>query len=218
LEARRGIYIDFEGRQTGPPVLLGVLWVSRQRREPRLVRYVVDPGFRSAAAPPRTQVRPLSRAIELLVKRATDQGRLIIGWSSHELDIVQNFCPEMADRFETVYRDSKRVAKRWRSIKQPDLDIERDERKRKHRLDAYAAIFGLPRPMDLGLKDVGMALGRIGSALESSDFGRIADRRKLEWEMILRHNEFDCRATRHVCISGLEALGEGISALTGRLF
>jgi hypothetical protein len=206
-EALRGIYIDFEGRLEGPPVLLGVLWVPRQGRDPRFVQYIVDSRFRSAVSPPRTESRPLERAIELLVRRATDQRRVLIGWSTHEVDVVREHAPGIADQFEAVYRDGKAAAKRWRSRERPDLDIERDERKRKHRLSVYAQLFDYPRPDDLGVKDVGMALGRLRSTVASVDFEHLDDRKKCEWEMVLRHNEFDCRATRHVCVAALDSLG-----------
>lgn len=208
-EVRRGIYIDFEGRLEGPPVLLGVLWVPRQGRDPRFVQYVLDSSFRSAVSPPRTEARPLERAIELLVRRAADQRRVLIGWSTHEIDVVRGHAPGIADRFEAVYRDGKAAAKRWRSVERPDLAIEPDERKRKHRLGVYAELFDYPRPDDLGVKDVGMALGRLRSKLASVDFEDLDDGKKHEWEMILRHNEFDCRATRHVCVAALDGLGGG---------
>jgi hypothetical protein len=176
------------------------------------VQYVVDPHFASVATPPTTQIRLLDRAIELLVKRAENQNRVLIGWSSHECAIVREYCPLLADRFEAVYCDGRQTAKRWRRIVRPDLHIERDERKRKHRLDVYAAVFGFSRPEDLGVKDVGMALGRLRSALESTDFRQLSARRKREWELILKHNEFDCRAARHVCLSAIEAIDERASA------
>jgi hypothetical protein len=34
----------------------------------------------------------------------------LIGWSSYECTVVREYCPQLSDRFEAVYRDGKKTA------------------------------------------------------------------------------------------------------------
>src|SRR4029079_12436367 len=93
-EASRALYIDFEGQQDKPPVLLGVTRWSKPTQL-RLVNQVIC-GERFA---PLAQVGGLaqetlrhSRRDVLLRAKAHD--RRIVAWTEHERKVVKTYCPE----------------------------------------------------------------------------------------------------------------------------
>ena len=106
-EARRALYIDFEGRKGAPPVLLGCTRRSRLRTsdtvwqavtEPRLTPFAVADGIESLALP---------EAVERILVRAEKRDRLIVAWTEHELDVVREYCPEELERFEARFRNAR---------------------------------------------------------------------------------------------------------------
>lgn len=84
-EARRALYIDFEGVTGKPPVLAGTLRHRGRGAEPIVHQVVVDATF--ALAGP--EARSFDAAIEIVVERAASQDRRIVAWSEHELDVVR---------------------------------------------------------------------------------------------------------------------------------
>lgn len=199
-EARRGIYLDFEGPADAPPAVLGTLWVSRQGQEPMLRQYVVDGALRPLATPPLAWAS-LAGELRSLIGRAERQQRVLIGWSGHELRVVETYCPELADTFATHYRDAKVAAKRW-ARSQPDLRLMKDARKRKHRLAAYEGAIGLERLEAFGPKGAARAIRGARKALEAGV--EVEGKRLARWERMLAHNELDCRGTRAVALTVLE--------------
>lgn len=111
-EARRALYVDFEGRKDHPPVLLGA---TRYVPAGRVHQYVTDPQFAAIADDEALEVLSLSAAIERIIQRAEKRDRLIVAWTEHELEIVGCYVPEHLDRFEPRYRNALAVAKYWRN-------------------------------------------------------------------------------------------------------
>jgi hypothetical protein len=63
-EAKRALYIDFEGRKDRPPVLLGA---TRFASAHRVHQYVTDPHFASIADDQALEVMALSDAVERII-------------------------------------------------------------------------------------------------------------------------------------------------------
>ena len=111
-EARRALYIDFEGGKDRPPVLLGTLRRASRGPDPFVFQVVVDPEF--AAAGP--ELLPLIEAIERVVVRAEARDRRIVAWTEHELTVVRAACadrPDLVERFERRFANARLVARRW---------------------------------------------------------------------------------------------------------
>lgn len=109
-EASRGIYIDFEGRIDQAPVLLGIL--TPDGAAPGTTeQMVLDPRLEPAAIAASLRVVTIESVIEDLVGRFEVEGRALIGWSRHEVDVVERECSaELAQRFAECYADAKQVA------------------------------------------------------------------------------------------------------------
>ena len=75
-EARRALYIDFEGQKDKPPVLLGVHRHGRGSR-PFVHQVVMDQAFASLCG----SVMSLREAVEKVVLRADHGDRRIVSWS-----------------------------------------------------------------------------------------------------------------------------------------
>ena len=98
-EARRALYIDFEGEKDKPPVLLGVLRHRGRGAEPYVLQVVVDADFEPAGP----SARAFREAVEIVVLRAEHGDRRIVSWSQHDLEVVRRLGgddPELVARFE----------------------------------------------------------------------------------------------------------------------
>src|SRR5450756_1783302 len=104
-EARRALYIDFEGEKDKPPVLLGVLRHRGRGAEPYVLQVVVDSDFEPAGP----SVRGFREAVEIVVLRAEHGDRRIVSWSQHDLEVVRRLRgddPELVARFECRYANA----------------------------------------------------------------------------------------------------------------
>ena len=114
-EARRALYVDFEGRKVGPPVLLGCTTKSRVRSQLSVWQAVTDPILTPLAIADDIEALSLADAVERILVRAERKDRLIVAWSERELDVVREHCPQHLDRFEARFRNAREFAVRWRN-------------------------------------------------------------------------------------------------------
>ena len=83
---QRALYIDFEGRKDHPPVLLGA---TRYRSAERVHQYVTDPRYIPVGSRDELEVLTFLEAVERILQRAEAHDRLIVAWTTHELDLVE---------------------------------------------------------------------------------------------------------------------------------
>ncbi len=207
VEARRALYIDFEGQKDRPPVLLGVLRRRGKGREPSVFQVVVDPLF----APAGPDERPLAEAIDVVVRRAERGDRRIVAWSEHELALVRDLPgidPDLVARFERRYVNALAVAKRWTGRLHPDT------RPPDGRLADYLAFIGYEVPDDARPGHVGEAIRALRPTLER---GRPPTERQRErWAHLLEHNRHDCAGMREVCLRASRELDGAGRARRGK--
>jgi hypothetical protein len=226
-EADSAIYIDFEGAQDEPPVLLGALYAEGTKKpdQGRLVMRhdLVDWGFAPLPNAIRPQwpwiyrydsaMRSLSGSYSDLVGRARAQNRLLVAWSRHELDasLEAGLPRSLREEFVERFRDGKATAKRWKRLTFDELVFERDERKRLHTLARYADLTGFLIPEENKEGKVGQSIRRVRSGLDrSGEWAGLAAGQQEAWRMVLTHNISDCFSLRHVvrtAASELEELG-----------
>ena len=109
-EARRALYIDFEGPKDGAPVLIGILRKQVQQ-------YAVEAMF----APAGPDYVKLRTAIAGLVARARMKDRRIVSWSEHDLDLVRALAetdPGLVEAFESLWVNGLRLAERWADLRE----------------------------------------------------------------------------------------------------
>jgi hypothetical protein len=200
VEAVRALYIDFEGEKGQPPVLLGLNHRGGGTR-PRVHQVLLDPAF----APLGLEVRPLHRAIELVVRRAEVQDRRIVAWSQHELGIVRTLAaedPALVARFEARFANARSVATWWRNR------VHDGDRPATNRLADYLAYARIAVPADARGGDVGEIIRLIRARLDRGL--PPTDGQRVRWGNLLEHNSFDCFGMRRVCLRAaaeLEAVG-----------
>lgn len=199
-EARRALYIDFEGGRDKPPVLLGVLRRRGKAGEPKVFQIVVDPEF----APAGPEARPLREAIETVVKRAEKSDRRIVGWTEHDLDVVRTLGDVDADlvaRFEARYANGRAVAERWMN------KLHSGERPASGELVAYLALIEYQIPPDAGPGHVGDTIRALRPTLQG---GRpLTANQDARWQRLLRHNRHDCAGMRAVCVRAANEMEAG---------
>ena len=182
-EALRALYIDFEGQEDKPPVLLGTFRRGRGP-DPYVHQVVLDPVF-EAAGP---EKRELKDAIEIVVRRAEKADRRIVAWTEHELDIVRRLGddhPELVARFEARYANAHAVAKRWMNRLHPD------DRPAEGTLAAYLDAIAHDVPPGAGPGHVGDTIRALRPALTAGR--RLTPRQKARWTRLLQHNQHDSR-------------------------
>jgi hypothetical protein len=193
-EARTAFYVDFEGGQDAPPVLMGILRKHTQQ-------YVVEPAFR----PLGPAYLELRQAVASVVTRAEKQARRIVSWSEHDLEIVHSLTkePDLIRRFEARYANGRALAARWATLA-PGVELPAAGD-----LELYLQLIGFDVPESAGPGTVGAT---VGSLRQSLDAGRQPSQQQAQrWADLLEHNHYDCLGTRAVCIRAageLERLDE----------
>jgi len=197
-DADSGIYIDFEGRTDLPPILLGI---STQGTDdtPALTQVVLDETFAPAADAASLDVLQITSVVETLVDRAGEERVPLIGWSAHEVDVVESHCsPELARRFKACYVDAKdtaRAAKRASRSPQPPAR----GRVKGHALARYMELVGFDVPWPFGPGRTGNTIQVLEAALDRhADWLQLTPRQRARWSLLLSHNRYDCEGTRSV--------------------
>jgi hypothetical protein len=206
-EARRAIYLDFEGRKNESPALLGTLWVPLRRSTPKFLQHALEPSLRTHALDGKLRFAPLRSRILAVLSRAQREDRMLVGWSSYEVKVVRRHCPSQALAFEEIYRDAKIVAKRWRSKLHPELNVHDTEWGPTHTLAKYERFLGIERPEDLGAKEMAESVKRLRKAAER--YGSLDDAPAStlpHLEHLMEHNRYDCIDTREIALRVLTDL------------
>jgi hypothetical protein len=194
-EAGQALYIDFEGETDKAPVLLGC--ARRPGRGPNkwVWQAVTDPLFEPLARADGIELLPLPDAIERILQRAEARNCRLVAWSRHELDIVEEHCPEKLERFAVRYVNARAVAVRWRNKchagRKPETNTLAD----------YLALIGYEVPGTAGPGHVGETIKRVRKSLLKGQgvAGLTADQLH-RWRDLLEHNLHDCAGMREVCL------------------
>jgi len=179
-EASKAIYIDFEGFVDKPPTLIGILI------EDHFEQIIFEDGLRSAADAKGMRVSSLNEVIDKLYSVCADEGRLIVAYSQHEINVIRKYTNrDISD----IYRDARMIARRWKSI---CFDRSAPIRKCKALKD-YLTYLEFPRGSYLGEKK---STARIKAVLEMSkrrgNYDALTPVVKAKWTKLLEHNQIDC--------------------------
>jgi hypothetical protein len=200
-EARRALYIDFEGRKAGPPVLLGCTTKSRVRSHLSVWQAVTEPRLTPLAVADGIESMRLTDAVEHILRRAERKDRLIVAWSERELDVVRELCPEHLERFGTRFRNARALAERWRNkchdgVKPPSAALA-----------DYLWLTGYVVPERARPGRVGETIRLVRGSLDRH--GRVSDitdNQLRRWDDLREHNRHDCAGMRAVTILAAEEI------------
>jgi hypothetical protein len=197
IEARRALYIDFEGEKDKPPVLLGVLRRPGRGPEPSVHQVVVDREF-DVAGP---NARELRDAVEVVVMRAEHGDRRIVSWSEYDLEVVRRLRddePELVARFERRYVNALALARRWANKLHPE------DKPADGKLAGYLALIDYEVPTGGGPGRVGLTIRALRPTFRAGrSLTTLQRRRRAE---LLEHNRHDCAGMRAVCLRAAREL------------
>jgi hypothetical protein len=215
-ETRRAIYIDFEGNRDLAPTLLGVLKGDIQGTT-TFHQQVFEEGFWNAAdahgdasTGGHCITASLHMTIEELVLEASQNDRLIVAWSEHELDVVQAYSrvsPKVLDEFDCRYRSGIPTAKRLKQTDYPTYKFPPPPKKGyvplgTHSLQNYLRMIGYDVPAGSRAGLTGKNLKYLRSELlrKNGQHSLLTATSKSKWTRVLSHNFHDCHGMRELML------------------
>ena len=208
-EARRAIYIDFEGTQAEPACLLGVLTPDDE-----FVQFVMDPVLRTAsdarsklAGRGHCARATLDEAVDYIAGRLRD-GSVVAAWSRHDADVITKFATESAakDLVLAQYRNAKQTARRWKKRCHPSIKWKKVPFQPTYSLDRFMKLVGYVVPKAHGPGNTGQRLRYVkAQLLKRGCFDALTPTAKGKWTRLLGHNYHDCfglRAVTQVAATG----------------
>lgn len=192
-DVKQAIFLDYEGNIDKPPTLLG--W----RVDGKTHAAIVEPAFSACSNRYRAKNVTLVHHAVLalrLIAQAEDEGRKIVSWSEHDLEVMSKVLDEsQQDRLRVVYRNAICTARPWyrrttgRSIKDASLAN-------------FSELLGFDVPARYGLGVVGQGLRLIrGQIREGRTYAELTPRARASWVAVVKHNRLDLEAMEHVLLS-----------------
>ncbi len=195
-EARRALYIDFEGSKDTAPVLLGCANRSGRAANPWVWQAVTDPLFEPLTkGDDHIELLSLADAVERILQRARAKERVIVAWSEHELNVVAKYCPQHLARFEERFVNARAVAVRWRNACQGGQKPETQ------RLADYLAVIGYEVAAGGGPGRAGETIAIVRKALgKKHGLKGLTENQLSRWRDLRTHNLHDCDGMKKVCV------------------
>ncbi len=216
-EAQRAIYIDFEGFKGKPPTFFGWVWAIGKKASDDHIACIHDihdkalwPLVGEVDLPPGAvgtyEQRPFSvgQSINDLARRADNQDRRIVSWSTHEMVKLaeSELSPSLLRMFEHNYRDGKVTAKKW--FQQLDLGTAKGT----NTLVRYLEQARYPLPDTYGLGETTKRLRSVlGGIKTRGSYSQLTAHQQESWRGLLDHNFVDCHGLRQVTKAAAKALG-----------
>ena len=207
-EVEQAIYIDFEGTQKDPPVMLGVFWVTRDNEE-HFEQLVFDSTLESAAVAKSLESRrgyavkvaSLEVALTRVLALSEGLGVPIIEWSSREEQVLHatGLPGDVKQRMQDRIKNGLPVARRWAKKNHNPKEWKADRRGTRFTLGNFADVTGYEIPALYGSGNSASRVREVLRQIEKrGDYGSITGVAKRKWNSFLKHNEHDLRATRHI--------------------
>ena len=209
-EARRAIYIDFEGTAVDPPSLLGALWAEESGLS--FVQFVIEDALWPAATArgdrPGWACKPATWSVLSEVRSmASREGRRIIAWSDHEREELVKGMPSASDQewFDRHVVNAIPIAERWKNRRFPDVMFVKDPNRRmrgKNYLDRYFNLIGYEVPSAFGPGNSASRIRDVRNGLQKRDgqYELLTPTMKGKWTKALQHNWYDCNGLRELMI------------------
>jgi len=217
-EIERAIHLDVEGFldvETGsPPVMASVLVNGRtetvvfEDQSPELAEAARATGFRTVLLGP---------WLRDLFDRAVAESRRIAAYSRRER-IVFEECGIEGDEIALRYLDTRPLAIAWRRTRHPEIDRAMKARRRRRRergefdrgrensLPTLAKLADIALPPMYG---AGLVTARLRAVIEQihgrGSFEAITPTAKAKWANLVRHNRWDCEASKRLALFAVEA-------------
>ena len=179
-QARRGIYIDFEGFKDKEPSLVGILV------ENDFKQIILDPDLEQAAQAKNLKTLSLECAIRHVGERAKNENRKIFAFSQHELKVALEYT-SVGRSFSSRYKDVHKIAKRWFNKTHQARPLE------DWGLKSFMKFLDIPLPKKLGNHNPTYKLREVKNMLiNRKEYDLLTNVKKNHWTSLLAYNKWDC--------------------------
>lgn len=185
-EARRAVYIDFEGLIADPPTIVGIL-IGR-----KFEQVVLDSSLASAAEHSNCRSATMKKEMGRIIKLCRKERRALVAYSEHERTQIELHCNRDVT---ALYRNARKIAARWNDQRAIGRRISGTG------LKDYLDAIGYSRPISVrqcsparGIRLVQRAVARSG------EYGATPRKAKAAWRRLLKYNEHDCRGMRQLVL------------------
>jgi hypothetical protein len=200
-EARRALFVDFEGRMQEPPAFVGVAWDVGS--EPRLRQVVLDIRLTGAASAKALETLELRAFIAELATWARSEDRVLVAWSERELRVFDDQASTPLDRttLRNRYRNGVKLAGDWRRHHTRRTGTSTSPLPADNSLASFMEHFGYEVRQGRGPGNVAKAIKDVREGLQRRDgeYTSLTSVMKSKWTRAIGHNEDDCLGMRFVC-------------------
>jgi hypothetical protein len=203
---RNGIYIDFEGKQDEPPILLGTLIDGRYQ----CVFFNNTPPWEEASGQYDGMYKQYLRVLDIedhlnrLLKKAKEENRRFFAFSDLEYETIKNYIE--LDKELYININKKCYLKSWRRKSHPEelkkLQARRERARKRgvyrastigNQLIDYYKLAGGKIPTSYGKGQVTKKIGTVENSFER--YSEFRNSSMKNFGAIVSHNKFDCEAT-----------------------
>jgi len=203
-EARRAIWLDFEGGKDKPPSLAGVLVDDLYSAT------ILNPDFASLAKNRKLIQRSLADFVRDTLATAARENRVVAAWSEHELNQMEEFDEGI---LEACYRNANKLVlnffrkKRPKTMKRLRQQIKRDKAEGKWRNNNVGLkdLLGLDYieydfPDRLESFKPAKTISQMEDQLarHGGNYRKVATGAKRAFTQLIRYNEHDCRGMAYM--------------------
>jgi hypothetical protein len=201
-EAKRAVFIDFEGTRKDAPSLLGVYVAGRKSFSQTVFEQALYPAV-SYKSPKITWRVKAADPVEALAKlrRTVESRRLrVFAWSPLEqrliLKLSEGF-PELREFWKGRVENAIPYAKAWQRQAHPDKKLPKKKGRGRNTLDNYRKLVGFEQHSMYGARLVGKRIRGARAGLAA--WGRLkTGTQKGYWTNLLIHNRDDCQGMASV--------------------
>ena len=231
-QAVRALYIDFEGGQNLPPSFLGIRThkggvdsfeqvVTEEALAPTLnldsktwhewpeIYLKIHEVRRTHVAATR-RADTLEGIAESLTRRAEQEDRRIISWSSHERDVIlaiETLDETVKHSFSARWLDARLIAREWKRKTHPGVVFDKFSGRGRHRLHAYMQLVGYQLPSYFGDRQAAARIDYVRQQLaRKKSAAALTAVANAKWTKVLDYNWHDCNGMREVTLRAAKDL------------
>jgi hypothetical protein len=183
-EARRAIYVDFEGFTDKTPSLIGI------QCDEEFSQVVLSEDLRIAAAAKAIAVCDGKPLISHLLSQAKSENRKIVAYSSFEKEQCYKW---YGVDISSVYVNANLVARSWKKLAYPKLRVSG--------LKDYLKLVNYPRGDHLGIKQSTQRIASVANMLaKKKSFEDLTPVVKAKWTKLLDHNKIDVQGMKFLIL------------------
>ena len=203
-EAKRAVFIDFEGTRRDLPSLLGVYIAGKKSFSQTVMEQALYPAvlYKSPKIGWRVKAVGPAEALEKL-RCVVESSRLrVFAWTTLEqrtiIKLLKGF-PELREFWKDRVEDAIPYGKAWKRRVHPEVKLSRKKGRGPNTLENYEKLIGFKRHTIHGWGLTGKRVRGVRAALaKRGSMKKLTRTQKGYWTNLLIHNKDDCRGMAEV--------------------